>query len=146
MLGPARRTSGRNRRPNVQWAWSGDGRRQGQYDCVKAFSETDFTDDLKAIAVPTLVMHGEDDKIVPFADAGPLSAKLLRNAATKFYPGFPHGMPTTHGEQTCSSSSRADRGRRLLTQRRWGPRRSWRRPCARAPVIRFDPGLNQRLT
>jgi non-heme chloroperoxidase len=70
-----------------------------QYDCIKAFSETDFTEDLKRIDVPTLVMHGEDDQIVPFADAGPLSAKLLKNATTKFYPGFPHGMPTTNAEQ-----------------------------------------------
>jgi non-heme chloroperoxidase len=72
---------------------------KAHYDCVKAFSETDFTEDLKAIDVPTLVMHGEDDQIVPFADSGPLSAKLLRNAQTKFYHGFPHGMPTTHAEQ-----------------------------------------------
>ncbi|MCW6511850.1 alpha/beta fold hydrolase [Lichenifustis flavocetrariae] len=72
---------------------------KAQYDCIKAFSETDFTEDLMAIAVPTLVMHGEDDQIVPFADAGPLSAKLLRNATAKFYPGFPHGMPTTNAEQ-----------------------------------------------
>jgi pimeloyl-ACP methyl ester carboxylesterase len=64
-----------------------------------ALSETDFTEDLKRIDVPTLVMHGEDDQIVPFADAGPLSAKLLKNATTKFYPGFPHGMPTTNAEQ-----------------------------------------------
>jgi non-heme chloroperoxidase len=72
---------------------------KAQYDCIKAFSETDFTEDLKRIDVPTLVMHGEDDQIVPFADAGPLSAKLLKNATTKFYPGFPHGMPTTNAEQ-----------------------------------------------
>src|SRR5579863_9108175 len=72
---------------------------KAQYDCVKAFSETDFTEDLKSIEVPTFVMHGEDDQIVPFADAGPLSAKLLKNATTKFYPGFPHGMPTTHADQ-----------------------------------------------
>ncbi|HLI76857.1 MAG TPA: alpha/beta hydrolase [Acidobacteriaceae bacterium] len=72
---------------------------KAQYDCIKAFSETDFTEDLKAIDVPTLVMHGEDDQIVPFADAGPLSAKLLKDATTKFYPGFPHGMPTTHAAQ-----------------------------------------------
>jgi non-heme chloroperoxidase len=72
---------------------------KAQYDCVKAFSETDFTEDLKKIEVPTLVMHGEDDQIVPFADAGPLSAKLLKNATTRFYPGFPHGMPTTHADQ-----------------------------------------------
>ena len=72
---------------------------KAQYDCVKAFSETDFTDDLEAITVPTLVMHGEDDQIVPFADAGPLSAKLLRHATFKAYPGFPHGMPTTHADR-----------------------------------------------
>ena len=72
---------------------------KAQYDCIKAFSETDFTEDLKRIDVPTLVMHGEDDQIVPFADAGPLSAKLMKNATTKFYPGFPHGMPTTNAEQ-----------------------------------------------
>ena len=72
---------------------------KAQYDCIKAFSETDFTEDLKSIGIPTLVMHGEDDQIVPFADAGPLSAKLLKNATTKFYPGYPHGMPTTHAEQ-----------------------------------------------
>jgi non-heme chloroperoxidase len=54
---------------------------------------------LKKIEVPTFVMHGEDDQIVPFVDAGPLSAKLLKNAETKFYPGFPHGMPTTNAEQ-----------------------------------------------
>jgi non-heme chloroperoxidase len=72
---------------------------KAHYDCIKAFSETDFTEDLKKIDIPTLVMHGEDDQIVPFADSGPLSAKLLKNAATKFYPGFPHGMPTTHADQ-----------------------------------------------
>ena len=59
----------------------------------------DFTEDLQKIEVPTLVMHGEHDQIVPFADSGPLSAKLLKNATTKFYPGFPHGMPTTHADQ-----------------------------------------------
>jgi non-heme chloroperoxidase len=72
---------------------------KAQYDCIKAFSETDFTEDLKRIEVPTLVMHGEDDQIVPFADSGPLSAKLLKNATTRFYPGYPHGMPTTNAEQ-----------------------------------------------
>jgi len=71
---------------------------KAHYDCIKAFSETDFTEDLKKIDVPTLVMHGEDDQIVPFADAGPLSAKLLNNSSTRFYPGLPHGMPTTHAD------------------------------------------------
>jgi non-heme chloroperoxidase len=66
------------------------------YDCIKAFSETDFTEDLKKIEVPTLVMHGDDDQIVPIADSAPLSAKLLKKATLKVYPGLPHGMCTTH--------------------------------------------------
>ena len=72
---------------------------KAQYDCIAAFSETDFTEDLKRIRVPTLVMHGEDDQVVPFADAGPLSAKLVPGAVLKSYPGYPHGMPATHAEQ-----------------------------------------------
>jgi non-heme chloroperoxidase len=66
------------------------------YDGIKAFSETDQTEDLRAISVPTLVLHGEDDQIVPVADSAPLSAKLLRNATLKIYPGYPHGMLTLH--------------------------------------------------
>jgi non-heme chloroperoxidase len=65
------------------------------YDGIVAFSQTDFTEDLKKISVPVLVMHGDDDQIVPYADSGPLSAKLLRNGTLKTYHGFPHGMPTT---------------------------------------------------
>ena len=72
---------------------------KAQYDCIAAFSETDFTGDLKRIALPTLVMHGEDDQVVPFTDAGALSAKLIPGAVLKSYPGFPHGMPTTHAER-----------------------------------------------
>ena len=68
------------------------------YDGIKAFSETDFTEDLKKIDVPTLVMHGDDDQIVPIADSAPLSAKLLGKATLKIYPGFPHGMYTTHAD------------------------------------------------
>jgi non-heme chloroperoxidase len=68
------------------------------YDCIKAFSETDFTEDLKKIEVPTHVMHGEDDQIVPYADAAPLSVKLLKNGTLKSYKGFPHGMCTTHAD------------------------------------------------
>jgi non-heme chloroperoxidase len=71
---------------------------KAQYDCIKAFSETDFTEDLKQITVPTLVMHGDDDQIVPFADSAPLSAKLLKNGTLKVYPGLPHGMATTHAD------------------------------------------------
>ena len=69
---------------------------KAHYDCIKAFSETDFTEDLKAIDVPTLVLHGDDDQIVPYADSAPLSAKLLRNGTLKTYPGLPHGMCTTN--------------------------------------------------
>jgi len=64
-------------------------------DGIVAFSQTDFTEDLKKINVPVLVMHSEDDQIVPYADSGPLSAKLLKNGTLKTYKGFPHGMPTT---------------------------------------------------
>jgi non-heme chloroperoxidase len=71
---------------------------KAHYDCIKAFSETDFTDDLKAIDVPVLVMHGDDDQIVPYADSAPLSVKLLRNGTLKTYAGFPHGMATTHAD------------------------------------------------
>jgi non-heme chloroperoxidase len=71
---------------------------KGSYDCIKAFSETDFTEDLKTIDVPTLVMHGDDDQIVPFPDAGALTAKLVKGATLKVYPGFPHGMPITHAD------------------------------------------------
>ena len=68
------------------------------YECIKAFSETDFNEDLKKIDVPTLVMHGEDDQIVPYADSAPLSSKLLKHGKLKSYPGFPHGMPTTNAD------------------------------------------------
>jgi non-heme chloroperoxidase len=66
------------------------------YDCVKAFSETDFTEDLKKMDVPTLVLHGDDDQIVPIADAALLSCKLIPGATLKVIPGAPHGMPSTH--------------------------------------------------
>ena len=69
------------------------------YDCIKAFSETDFTDDLKKIDVPTLVMHGDDDQVVPIAGSAMLSSKLVKNATLKVYKGLPHGMATTHHEQ-----------------------------------------------
>jgi non-heme chloroperoxidase len=68
------------------------------YDCIKAFSETDFTEDLKAIKMPVLILHGDDDQIVPIADSALLSAKLVRNGTLKVYPGLPHGMCTTHPE------------------------------------------------
>jgi len=74
------------------------GGHKGEYDCIKAFSETDFTEDLKKIDIPVLVLHGEDDQIVPYLDAGVLSAKLLPKATLKTYPGFPHGMCTTEAD------------------------------------------------
>jgi len=69
------------------------------YDCIKAFSETDFTEDLKKFDVPTLVIHGDDDQIVPIDAAGRASAKIVRNATLKVYPGAPHGLGDTHKEQ-----------------------------------------------
>ena len=81
------------------WLWSMQAGGKNAYESVKAFSETDFTEDLKKIDVPTLVMHGEDDQIVPIVASGPLSAKLVKGATLITYPGFPHGMPTTHAEK-----------------------------------------------
>jgi non-heme chloroperoxidase len=72
------------------------GAANAHYECIKAWSETDFTEDLKKIEVPVLVMHGTDDQVVPYADAGPLSAKLLKNATLKTYEGYPHGMLSTN--------------------------------------------------
>jgi non-heme chloroperoxidase len=80
------------------WFQGMQGGIKGHYDCIKAFSETDFTDDLKKIDVPTLVMHGDDDQIVPFADTGALTAKIVPNAKLKVYSGFPHGMPISHAD------------------------------------------------
>ena len=69
------------------------------YDCIKAFSETDFTEDLKKFDVPTLILHGDDDQIVPIGAAALMSSKIVKNATLKVYPGFPHGMPTTNADQ-----------------------------------------------
>lgn len=80
------------------WRQGMMGGAKAHYDGIRAFSETDQTEDLKAISVPTLVMHGDDDQIVPYANSAPLSAKLLRNGTLKTYPGFPHGMLTTHAD------------------------------------------------
>jgi non-heme chloroperoxidase len=77
------------------WRQGMIGGAKAHYDGVVAFSQTDFTEDLKKIAIPVLVMHGDDDQIVPYANSGPLSAKLLKNGTLKTYKGFPHGMPTT---------------------------------------------------
>jgi non-heme chloroperoxidase len=71
---------------------------KAHYDGVKAFSETDFTEDLREILVPTLVMHGDDDQVVPLADSAELSVKLLKDGTLKVYPGFPHGMCTVNAD------------------------------------------------
>jgi len=81
------------------WRQGMMGGAKAHYDGIAAFSETDFTNDLRSITVPTLVMHGEDDQVVPFADAGQLSAALVKGAVLKAYPGYPHGMPTTQADQ-----------------------------------------------
>jgi len=83
---------------NNWWRQGMIGSAKAHYEGIKAFSETDQTEDLKAITVPTLVMHGDDDQIVPIDDASRLSVKLLKNGTLKVYAGFPHGMLTTHAE------------------------------------------------
>jgi non-heme chloroperoxidase len=78
------------------WRQGMMGGTKAHYDCIKAFSETDFTEDLKKIDKPALVLHGDDDQVVPYKDAALLSAKLLKNATLKIYPGYPHGAFTIH--------------------------------------------------
>jgi non-heme chloroperoxidase len=80
------------------WRQGMMGGAKAHYDGIVAFSQTDFTEDLKKITVPVLVMHGDDDQIVPYADSAPLSANLLKNGTLKTYKGFPHGMPTTEAD------------------------------------------------
>jgi non-heme chloroperoxidase len=80
------------------WRQGMMGGAKAHYDGIVAFSQTDFSEDLKKISVPVLVMHGDDDQIVPYADAGPLSAKLVQHGTLKTYSGFPHGMPTTQAD------------------------------------------------
>jgi non-heme chloroperoxidase len=78
------------------WRQGMMGGAKAHYDGIVAFSQTDFTEDLKKITIPVLVMHGDDDQVVPYADSGPLSAKLLPNGTLKTYPGYPHGAFTIH--------------------------------------------------
>ena len=80
------------------WLQGMMGGMKAHYDCIKAFSETDFTEDLKKFDVPTLILHGDDDQIVPIGAAGLMSAKIVKGSTLKVYPGFPHGMPTTHAD------------------------------------------------
>jgi non-heme chloroperoxidase len=81
------------------WLWSMQAGLKNAYDSIKAFSETDFTEDLKKIDVPTLVMHGEDDQIVPVKDSAKKSARLIKGAKEIYYPGAPHGLTATHQDQ-----------------------------------------------
>jgi non-heme chloroperoxidase len=81
------------------WLWSMQGGLQNEYDSIKAFSETDFHDDLKKFDVPTLVMHGEEDQVVPINISGKKSVKLIKGAQQIFYPGLPHGLTATHADQ-----------------------------------------------
>ena len=80
------------------WRQAMMGSAKAHYDGIRAFSETDFTGDLKTITVPTLIMHGDDDQIVPIADSAPLSAQILKNSILRVYKDFPHGMCTTHAD------------------------------------------------
>ena len=81
------------------WLWSMQAGLLNSYECIKAFSETDFTEDLKKFDVPTLVMHGEDDQIVPIKDSAKKSARLIKGAKEIYYPGAPHGLTATHQER-----------------------------------------------
>jgi non-heme chloroperoxidase len=81
------------------WLWSMSVGIKGAYDCIKAFSETDLTEDLKRIDVPTLIIHGDDDQIVPIADSALRSSKIIKNATLKVYEGAPHGLFSTHKDQ-----------------------------------------------
>jgi non-heme chloroperoxidase len=81
------------------WLWSMQVGLKGALDCIKAFSETDFTEDLKTFDIPTLIIHGDDDQIVPISDSALLSSKLVKGATLKIYPGAPHGLSSTHKDQ-----------------------------------------------
>jgi non-heme chloroperoxidase len=81
------------------WRLCMQGSLKAEYDCIKAFSETDLTEDLKRFDVPTLILHGDDDQVVPIGAAAMMSSKIVKNAILKVYPGAPHGMPTTHKDQ-----------------------------------------------
>jgi non-heme chloroperoxidase len=82
------------------WGWHMQAGLHGAFECIKAFSETDLAEDLKRIDVPTLIIHGDDDQIVPIADSALLSARIVQNAALRVYPGAPHGLMVTHREQS----------------------------------------------
>ena len=92
------------------WRQGMEGAAKAHYDCIAVFSETDFTEDLKQIDVPVLVMHGDDDQVVPIDDAARLSVKLLKHGTLKVYQGYPHGMLTTHADELNADILRFIRG------------------------------------
>jgi non-heme chloroperoxidase len=81
------------------WLWSMQSGLKNAYECIKAFSETDFSGDLREIDVPTLVLHGEDDQVVPVNDSARKSARLIKGAKDIYYPGAPHGLTATHQDR-----------------------------------------------
>ena len=121
------------------------------YDSVKAFSETDFTEDLKKFDVPTLVLHGEDDQIVPVKDSAVKSARLIKGAKDVYYPGAPHGITATHQDQIngellrvpaelAGTSPRPDDGRRLMKYRDHRRNRPHRVEARHSPAPAGPPG------
>ena len=98
------------------WLWSMQSGLKNAYDSVKAFSETDFTEDLKKFDIPTLVMHGEDDQIVPVKDSAKKAARLIEGATEIYYPGAPHGLTATHADQVNSALLAFLRGQPIGTQ------------------------------
>ena len=118
------------------WLEGMSGAIKGQYDCIKAFSETDFTEDLKKIDRPTLILHGDDDQIVPYADAALLSTKLVRNSTLKIYPGYPHGMATLHADVINNDILNFIKGWALVTNDI---------PCSRSVTVQCNKSSNDNL-
>ncbi|HKP26389.1 MAG TPA: alpha/beta hydrolase [Dongiaceae bacterium] len=100
---------------------------KAHYDCIKAFSETDFTEDLKTIDVPVLLLHGDDDQVVPIADSALIGIKLLKQGTLKVYPGYPHGMATTHPDDINADILAFIRGEQVGE------------PAAEAPALVAEP-------
>ncbi|MDD5272523.1 MAG: alpha/beta hydrolase, partial [Methylovulum sp.] len=84
---------------NAFWLQAMQGGLKNELDCIKAFSETDFTEDLKAFDIETLIIHGDDDQMVPIDVSAHASYRLIKNAVLKIYPGAPHGLPDTHKDE-----------------------------------------------
>ena len=122
------------------WRQGMMGGAKAHYDGIVAFSQTDFTPDLKKVSVPTLVIHGDDDQIVPYADSGPLSAKLLKNGILKTYKGFPHGMLTTQADTIFWLSLSHSVRIFMVGRHQWGCRPACQEKRAEAPSDQPTPG------